>query len=61
MDLYRESTRISKSVKADWELLIYIAWQLEGGYQPGNWREIWIDLFSCKSAGKRDKGNVQQR
>jgi chromosomal replication initiation ATPase DnaA len=28
MDLYRESTRISKSVKADRDLLIYIAWQL---------------------------------
>ena len=28
MDLYRESTRISKSVKTDRDLLIYIAWQL---------------------------------
>ena len=28
MDLYRESTRISKPVKADRDLLIYIAWQL---------------------------------
>jgi REP element-mobilizing transposase RayT len=28
MDLYRESSRISKSVKADRDLLIYIAWQL---------------------------------
>jgi chromosomal replication initiation ATPase DnaA len=28
MDLYRESNRISKSVKADRDLLIYIAWQL---------------------------------
>ena len=28
MDLYRESTRITKSVKADRDLLIYIAWQL---------------------------------
>ncbi len=27
MDLYRESSRISKSVKADRDLLIYIAWQ----------------------------------
>jgi putative transposase len=27
MDLYRESTRISKSVKTDRDLLIYIAWQ----------------------------------
>jgi len=28
MDLYRESTRITKSDKADRDLLIYIAWQL---------------------------------
>jgi len=28
MDLYRESSRISKSAKADRDLLIYIAWQL---------------------------------
>jgi chromosomal replication initiation ATPase DnaA len=28
MDLYRESSRISKSDKADRDLLIYIAWQL---------------------------------
>jgi hypothetical protein len=28
MNLYRESSRISKSVKADRDLLIYIAWQL---------------------------------
>ena len=28
MDLYRESARITKSVKAERDLLIYIAWQL---------------------------------
>ncbi|MHC4639066.1 MAG: hypothetical protein ACYTBV_16435 [Planctomycetota bacterium] len=28
MDLYRESSRISKSVKADRDLLVYIAWKL---------------------------------
>ncbi len=28
MALYRESSRISKSVKTDRDLLIYIAWQL---------------------------------
>jgi hypothetical protein len=28
MDLCRESTRISKSVKADRDLLIYITWKL---------------------------------
>ncbi len=28
IDLCRESSRISKSVKADRDLLIYIAWQL---------------------------------
>jgi len=28
MNLFRESSRVSKSVKADRDLLIYIAWQL---------------------------------
>ena len=28
MDLYRESSKISKSVKVDRDLLIYIVWQL---------------------------------
>ena len=44
LDLCRESTRISKSVKADRDLLIYIAWQL-GVATNQQLRRIWEGLL----------------
>jgi hypothetical protein len=66
MDLYRESSRISKSVKADRDLLVYIAWKLgvATNHQIGEKFGLTYsgtNLFSCKSACKSDKGNAQQR
>jgi hypothetical protein len=58
---YRESTRISKSVKADRDLLIYIAWQIAVANNREIGKKFGLTLFSCKSAGKSDKGKAQER
>jgi hypothetical protein len=62
MDLYRESTRISKSVKTDRDLLIYIAWQLGVATNQDIGEKFGLTYSAvCKSAGKSDKGHAQQR
>ena len=62
MDLFRKSAIISKSLKSDRDLLIYIAWQLRvaTSQQIGEKFVLTYQLFG-NSPGNSDRGKSKYR